>query len=65
MTMNADFAHKFWHGRANLITALTRRQVVARGNVPKTIKLLPILKPAYDLYPDFLREKGLGELILK
>lgn len=65
MSMNADFAHKFWHGKANLVTALTRRQVVAKGNVPKTLKLLPILKPAYDLYPDFLREKGLAELIME
>lgn len=64
MSMNADFAHKFWHGKANLVTALTRRQVVAKGNVPKTIKLLPILKPAYDLYPQFLREKGLGHLVM-
>jgi alcohol dehydrogenase class IV len=62
MTMNADFAHKFWHGKANLITALTRRQVVARGNVPKTIKLLPILKPAYAKYPGFLKARGLGHL---
>jgi len=64
MTMDADFAHKFWHGKANLVSALTRRQVVAKGNVPKTIKLLPILKPAYELYPKFLREKGLGDLIM-
>jgi alcohol dehydrogenase len=64
MTMNADFAHKFWHGKANLITALTRRQVVAKGNVPKTIKLLPILKPAFSLYPDFLKKKGLEHLII-
>ena len=65
MTMNSDFAHKFWHGKANLVTALTRRQVVARGNVPKTLKLLPILKPAFDLYPGFLKEQGLEHLILK
>jgi alcohol dehydrogenase class IV len=64
MSMSADFAHKFWHGKANLITALTRRQVKAKGNVPKTLKLLPILNPAYDLYPEFLKEKGLEELIL-
>jgi len=64
MTMNADFAHKFWHGKTNLITALTRRQVVAKGNVPKTIRLLPILRPAFLLYPDFLRKKGLKHIIL-
>ncbi|MBU1343258.1 MAG: iron-containing alcohol dehydrogenase [Proteobacteria bacterium] len=65
MSMDADFAHRFWHGKVNLVTALTRRQVVAKGNVPKTLKLLPILKPAYDLYPLFLRNKGLEELIIK
>jgi len=64
MSMNADFAHKFWHGKANLVTALTRRQVKAKGNVPKTLKLLPILKPAFDLYPGFLRDKGLEHLII-
>jgi hypothetical protein len=64
MTMNADFAHKFWHGRANLVTALTLRQVIAKGNVPKTLKLLPVLKPAYEKYPLFLKKKGLGHLIM-
>jgi alcohol dehydrogenase len=64
MSMNADFAHKFWHGKANLVSALTRRQVRAKGNVPKTIKLLPILKPAYDLYPQYLKDKGLGNLVI-
>ena len=64
MTMNADFAHLFWHGKANLVSALTRRQVTARGNLPKTLKLLPILNPAYEMYPRYLREKGLGHLVL-
>ncbi len=64
MTMDADFAHKFWHGKANLVSALTRRQVRARGNVPKTLRLLPILKPAYALYPAFLKQKGMGDLVL-
>ncbi|MDJ0783039.1 MAG: iron-containing alcohol dehydrogenase [Desulfosarcinaceae bacterium] len=64
LTMKADFAHKFWHGKANLVTALTRRQVAAKGDVPKTIKLLPILKPSYALYPKFLVKKGLRHLVM-
>ncbi len=64
LTMKADFAHKFWHGKANLVTALTRRQVAAKGNVPKTIKLLPILKPSYALYPKFLVKKGFRHLVM-
>lgn len=64
MSMKADFAHRFWHGKANLVTALTRRQVMAKGNVPKTIKLLPILGPAYSMYPKYLREKGLADIVI-
>jgi putative sterol carrier protein len=64
LTMNADFAHAFWHGKANLVSALTRRQVKAKGNVPKTIKLLPILNPSYALYPKFLADKGLRHLVM-
>ena len=64
MTMDADFAHKFWHGKANLVSALTRRLVMAKGNVPKTLKLLPVLKPAYRLYPQYLKDKGLTDLIM-
>jgi hypothetical protein len=65
MSMSADFAHAFWHGRVNLVSALTRRQVVAKGNVPKTLKLLPILKPAYDLYPCNLAEVGMADKIMR
>ena len=64
LSMQADFAHAFWHGKANLVSALTRRQVKAKGNVPKTIKLLPILKPSYALYPQFLADKGLRHLVM-
>lgn len=64
MRMSADFAHAFWHGQVNLVSALTRRQVVAKGNVPKTLKLLPILKPAYALYPQYLAEVGMADKII-
>jgi alcohol dehydrogenase len=63
MSMKADFAHQFWQGKVNIITALTRRQVKSKGNVPKAVKLLPILKPAYELYPRYLQEQGLEQLI--
>ena len=65
MSMNADFAHAFWHGRVNLVSALTRRQVTAKGNVPKTLRLLPILKPAYALYPQYLAEVGMADKVMR
>ena len=58
MTMKADIAHKFWFGKVNLTMALTRRQMVAKGPVPKILKLLPAIKPTYAMYPEYLEANG-------
>ncbi|MBI4859689.1 MAG: hypothetical protein HY815_05425 [Candidatus Riflebacteria bacterium] len=64
MTMKGDVGHTFWLGKVNLINALTRRQIVAEGPIPKILKLLPIIKPTYKLYPEILKELGLANLII-
>lgn len=64
MSMKADFAHYFWHGKANVLQALARREVVTKGNLPNAMRLLPILDPAYSLYPAFLRRNGLGSIVV-
>lgn len=64
MSMKADVAHKFWFGKVNLVMALARREMVAKGPIPKILKLLPIIKPAYELYPRYLREKGHASYLL-
>ena len=58
MSMKADIAHKFWFGKVNLTMALTRRQMVAKGPVPKILKLLPAIKPSYAMYPKYWDENG-------
>lgn len=65
MSMNADTAHQFWLGNVNLMVALTRRQIVAKGPIPKIMKLLPVIKPAYPLYKAELKDKGLESMITK
>jgi hypothetical protein len=65
MSMKADVAHHFWHGKVNLMTALTRRQIIAKGPIPKILALLPSVSPMYKMYPRILREKGREDLILK
>lgn len=60
MDMKADVAHDFWIGKTNLLVALARRQMVARGHIPKILKLLPILKPAHILYRDYVRAFNVG-----
>ncbi len=61
MSMSADIAHKFWFGKVNLMAALTRKQMVAKGPVPKILKLLPAIKPTYAMYPKYLEENGYGQ----
>jgi hypothetical protein len=65
MSMKADVAHEFWHGKINLIAALARRQIIAKGPIPKILKLLPAVEPMYEMYPNILRELGRAELIIK
>lgn len=63
MEMSADTAHKFWLGNLNLMVALTRKQITAKGPIPKIMKLLPVIKPAYGMYRELLKSKGLEDLI--
>ena len=58
MKMSTDIAHKFWYGKVNLVAALTRRQMIAKGPIPKILALLPAIKPAYALYPKYLEKNG-------
>ncbi len=63
MTMAADVAHQFWLGKVNLTAALTRGQIKAKGPIQEILKLLPAIKPAYTLYPEYLKQIGSGHLL--
>jgi hypothetical protein len=65
MTMKADIAHAFWHGKVNLLSALSKKEIVANGPIPKILKLLPAVQPLYKVYPELLKEKGYGSLVMK
>ncbi len=63
-TLTTDVAHKFWHGQVNLAKALTTKTIVARGPIPKILKLLPAIKPLYTRYPQYLADMGRPDLVL-
>jgi hypothetical protein len=63
LTMSTDVAHKFWLGKLNLIKALTVGDINSEGSVPKLLKMLPVIKPAFKMYPEILTEKGLESII--
>lgn len=65
MTMDADVAHAFWHGKVNLMAALSKKQIVAEGPIPKILKLLPAVQPLYKQYPALLKELGYDDMIMK
>lgn len=63
LKMSTDTAHKFWLGKLNLIKALTSGEIESEGSVPRMLKLLPVIKPAFKIYPEILKEKGLGSIV--
>jgi hypothetical protein len=60
----ADFSHRFWHGRENPIAGVARGKIKQGGKVTAMLKLLPVIKPAFQLFPVALRELGLDHLIV-
>ncbi len=63
MEMKADVAHRFWLGKVNLVSALTRGEMKARGPIPKIMKLLPAIKPAFAIYTRHLQNLGYQDLL--
>ena len=61
----ADFSHSFWHGLENPIAAVTRGYVKQGGKITAMMKLLPVVKPAFQEFPKVLQEMGYGDLIIK
>jgi len=63
LKMETDTAHKFWLGKLNLIKSLTSGEIESEGSVPRMLKLLPVIKPAFKIYPEVLTEMGLGSIV--
>ena len=63
MWMKADDGHKFWQGKFNVALALAKKQVKVEGPLPKMMKLLPAMQPAYAKYKDFLQANGRADLV--
>lgn len=63
MIQTADVAHRFWLGNLNVPQAIATRKVVSKGSVPKALKLLPAVRPAFEIYREVLEVQGLGSKI--
>ena len=63
MILSSDTAHKFWMEDLNVPMAIATRKIIAKGSVPKALKLLPALKPAFALYPVVVERMGRKDLL--
>lgn len=61
--MTADVGNLFWLGKLNLVTALGKGQVRAKGPVAKMIKLIPAAKQLFPEYRKLLVERGRNDLL--
>lgn len=59
MELSGDTVHKFWLKQINLPVALATRKIKSKGPIPTVLKILPYLKPVYELYPTYCEKYGL------
>lgn len=62
---SADHSHRFWHGYENPIASVAKGKVRQGGKVTAMLKLLPVVKPAFQMFPVALEEMGQEELIVR
>lgn len=60
----ADHSHRFWHGLENPVASVARGKVKQGGNVVAMLKLLPVARSAFEMFPVVLRELGYDQLVL-
>lgn len=62
MTLSGDTCHLFWLKKISLPIALAKGKVKTKGPLPKVLKMLPLLKPAYEAYPEIAKKYDLQPL---
>jgi hypothetical protein len=58
MTMSSEVANRYFQGKENVPMAVARRRIKTGGDLKAALALIPITKPIYKQYRDYLaREK--------
>ncbi|UCH21661.1 MAG: dehydrogenase [Deltaproteobacteria bacterium] len=65
MILTSETSHQFWMQTLSVPMAIATRKIIAKGSVPKALKLIPALKPAFALYPPILKRMGREDLCQK
>ncbi|MFJ9711587.1 hypothetical protein [Streptomyces sp. NPDC101234] len=59
LRMSCDTAHALWMGRLMVPVAIATGRLRIRGKVAKVLELVPMLRPAFDRYPDIAAASGI------
>jgi hypothetical protein len=55
MTMSSETANRYFQGKENVAVALARRRIKSGGDVKAALSLIPITKPIYARYREYLK----------
>lgn len=59
MEMSGDTIIQFWTKQISLPVALATRKIKSKGPIPKVLKMLPALKPVYEIFPEYCMKHGI------
>jgi hypothetical protein len=54
MSMSSETANRYFQGKENVPIALARRRIKSGGDVKAALSLIPITKPIYSRYREFV-----------
>jgi hypothetical protein len=57
MAMSSETANKYFQGKENVAVALARRRIKSGGDVKAALSLIPITKPIYAQYREYLERE--------
>lgn len=57
MKMSSQTANKYFQGKENVAIAIARRRIKTGGDVKAALALIPITKPIYARYRDWLQDE--------
>jgi len=60
MELSGDNVVKFWTKQLSLPVALATRKIKSKGPIPKVLKMLPALKPVYEIFPQYCKKHNIS-----
>jgi hypothetical protein len=57
MSMSSETANRYFQGKENVAMAIARRRIKTGGDVKAALALIPITKPIYGRYRDYLERE--------